>query len=127
MRKFETICSPVGLLTGIRNDTREETLMQSERVKRDSPRADMRDADMRDHGSDSSPRVCRLESPSHYNGAIGEALGRAAAAPGTPQAERLDALIAAVEDYEQRHGHDIAEHEKLSVSIRRMRSAVGIE
>ena len=84
-------------------------------------------ADMRDHDSASSPRVRRLESRSHYHGAIGEALGRAAARPGTPQAERLDALIAAVEDYEERHGHDIAEDDKLSVAIRRMRSAVGIE
>jgi hypothetical protein len=96
--------------------------MQSNRVKRDSP-----SADMRDHGSDSSPRVRRLESKAHYHGAIGEALGRAAARPGTPQAERLDALVAAVEEYEERHGHDIAEDEKLSVSIRRMRNAVGIE
>jgi hypothetical protein len=94
--------------------------MKSDRVKRDS-----HSEDMRDH--DSNPRVRRIDSPSHYHGAIGEALGRAAARPGTPQAERLDALIAAVEDYEERNGHDIAEDDKLSVSIRRMRSAVGIE
>lgn len=94
--------------------------MKSNRVKRDSRRDDMRDRD-------SSPRVRRIDSPSHYHGAIGEALGRAAARPGTPQAERLDALIAAVEDYEARHGHEIAEDEKLSVSIRRLRVAVGIE
>lgn len=94
--------------------------MNSDRVKRDSHADDMRDRD-------SSPRVRRIESPSHYHGAIGEALGRATAPPGTMQAERLDALIQAVEEYEERNGHDIAEHEKLSVSIRRMRNAVGIE
>ena len=94
--------------------------MNSDRVKRDS-----HSEDMRDHNS--SPRVRRIESRSHYHGAIGEALGRAAARPGTPQAERLDALIAAVEEYEQRNGHDIAEDDKLSVSIRRMRVSIGIE
>jgi hypothetical protein len=95
--------------------------MKSDRAKRDSRSKDSKD--MRYH----DPRVRRIDSPSHYHGAIGEALGRAAARPGTPQAERLDALIAAVEDYEERNGHDIAEDDKLSVSIRRMRSAVGIE
>ena len=94
--------------------------MKIDRIKRDSHSDDMRDRD-------SSPRVCRIDSPSHYHGAIGEALGRVAAPPGTMQAQRLDALIAAVEDYELRNGHDIAEHDKLSVSIRRMRTSTGIE
>lgn len=94
--------------------------MNSDRVTRDGRRDDMRD-----HGS--SPYVRKLESAAHYHGAIGEALGRAAAQPGTLQAERLNALIEAVEDYENRNGHDIAEHEKLSVSIRRMRASIGIE
>jgi hypothetical protein len=94
--------------------------MNSNRAKRDSPRDDMRD-------HDSSPRVRPIDSQSHYHGAIAEALGRSAARPGTLQAERLDALVQAVEDYEERNGHDITEQEKFSVTIRRMRVAVGIE
>ena len=73
------------------------------------------------------PAVRRIDNAAQYHGAIGEALGRSAAAPGTRQAERLDALITAVEDYEARHGHEIAEHERLSVSIRRLRSGRGRE
>ncbi|HEX2116808.1 MAG TPA: hypothetical protein VHM01_20575 [Alphaproteobacteria bacterium] len=73
------------------------------------------------------PAVRRIDNAAQYQGAIGEALGRARARPGTPQAERLDALIAAVEDYEARHGHEIAHHERLSVSIRRLRAGRGLE
>jgi hypothetical protein len=71
--------------------------------------------------------VRSIESAAHYHGAIGEALGRVAARPGTPQAARLCALIVAVEEYEARHGHDIPQQDRLSVSIRRLRVSVGIE
>ena len=87
-------------------------------------------ADHRSHTHDDAlrdPSVSRLRTATQYHGAIGEALGRAAATPGTPQARRLNALIDAVEEYEARHGHEIAEHEKLSVSIRRLRVVEGIE
>jgi ApbE superfamily uncharacterized protein (UPF0280 family) len=73
------------------------------------------------------PAVGRIDSVFEYHGAIAEALGRIAARAGTVQAERLGALIAAVEEYEARNGHDIAEDDKLSVSIGRVRSTRGIE
>jgi hypothetical protein len=75
-------------------------------------------------GSDVAVR--RIESPAHYHGAIGEALGRVKAAPGTVQEERLCALVEAIEEYEARVGHDIREDEKLSATIRRLRVSVGI-
>ena len=75
----------------------------------------------------SSPDVNRIESLAHYHGAIGEALGRVKAAPGTEQEQRLCALVEAIEEYEAREGHDIADGEKLSVRIRRLRINVGIE
>lgn len=78
-------------------------------------------------GPISSPHVCRIETAAHYHGAIGEALGRVKAAPGSEQAERLCALVDAIEDYETREGHVVAEDDKLSVSIRRLRVNVGIE
>ena len=74
-----------------------------------------------------SPAVRRIESPAHYHGAIGEALGRVKAAPGTEQQQRLRALVEAIEDYEAREGHAIEEEDKLSVTIRRLRVSVGIE
>ena len=74
----------------------------------------------------SNPDVERIESPAHYHGAIGEALGRVKAAPGTEQEQRLCALVEAIEEYEEREGHDIAEDDKLSVHIRRLRVNVGI-
>lgn len=79
------------------------------------------------HESISSPAVNPIESPAHYHGAVGEALGRVKAAPGTQQEERLCALVEAIEAYEVREGHDIADEEKLSVTIRRLRVNVGIE
>jgi hypothetical protein len=87
-------------------------------------RSDRRD-DRHDH-TPSDPAVRRIDSAIAYHGAIGEALGRVAATPGTVQAQRLNALIEAVEDYEHRNGHEIAEHDKLSVSIGKVRSARGI-
>lgn len=75
----------------------------------------------------SSPDVGRIESAAHYHGAIGEALGRIKAAPGTEQEQRLSALVEAIEEYEAREGHAIAEEDKLSVRIRRLRVNVGIE
>ena len=75
----------------------------------------------------SSPDVNRIESVVHYHGAIGEALGRVKAAPGSEQAQRLCALVEAIEEYEVREGHDVAEDDKLSVTIRRLRVNVGIE
>ena len=75
----------------------------------------------------SSPDVGRIESPAHYHGAIGEALGRVKARPGTEQEQRLSRLVEAIEEYEAREGHDIAEDDKLSVKIRRLRVNVGIE
>jgi hypothetical protein len=75
----------------------------------------------------SCPDVGRIETPAHYHGAIGEALGRVKAAPGTEQEQRLSALVEAIEEYEQREGHDIAEEDKLSVKIRKVRVNVGIE
>jgi hypothetical protein len=94
--------------------------------RRSHRRAKAREA-TRDGDALRDPAVGRIDSAAQYQGAIGEALGRARARPGTPQAERLDALITAVEDYEARHGHEIAEHEKLSVSIRRLRAGRGLE
>lgn len=88
-------------------------------------RHDHRD-DRHDH-TPSDPAVRRIDSAVAYHGAIGEALGRVAAPAGSVQARRLNALIEAVEDYEDRNGHDIAEHDKLSVSIGKLRSARGIE
>ena len=88
-------------------------------------------AGIRDASSDSDslrdPVVQRLDDAVQYHGAIAEVLGRVAAAPGTVQAKRLDALIVAVEDYEARHGHEIAEGDKLSVRIRHLRSTRGID
>jgi hypothetical protein len=75
----------------------------------------------------SKPDVDRIETPAHYHGAIGEALGRVKAEPGSEQEQRLSALVEAIEEYEQREGHDIAEEDKLSVTIRRLRVNVGIE
>ena len=75
----------------------------------------------------SSPDVDRIDSPAHYHGAIGEALGRVKATPGTEQEQRLCALVEAIEDYEEREGHIIAADDKLSVTIRRLRVNVGIE
>jgi hypothetical protein len=77
------------------------------------------------HDTPRDPAVRRIDSVIAYRGAIGEALGRCAATEGTVQAERLNALIEAVEEYEDRHGHDIAEHDRLSAAIGKLRSTRG--
>ena len=93
--------------------------------KRSHSRAGSREAVHDDALRD--PAVRRIDDAAQYQGTIGEVLGRVAAVPGTVQAERLEALIVAVEDYEARHGHEIAEDDKLSVRIRHLRSTRGNE